>query len=45
MSVKVETDYNAEHLHELDSLYGQQDGEAGKAVMYRWTPKMTEIVC
>ena len=45
MSVKVETDHSAEHLHEPDPLFGQQQQEVGKVVMYRWTPKMTEIIC
>ena len=43
--MKVETDHSAEHLHEPDPLYGQQQQEVGKVVMYRWTPKMTEIIC
>ena len=44
MSFKVETDHNAEHLHEPDPLYGQQEGEADKAIMYRWTQKTTVSV-
>ena len=40
-SVKVETDCRAEHVHEPDPLYGQQDG--GKNT-YKWTAKMNDIV-
>ena len=39
-SVRVETD--AEHLHEQDPLYGQQEGAQLKS--YMWTPTMTAIV-
>ena len=42
-SVKVETDGNAEHVHEPDPLFGLQGGVGGR-IMYRWTPKMTEII-
>ena len=40
-SVRVETD--AEHLHELDPLYGHQEGVSEKN-RYKWTPTMTAIV-
>jgi hypothetical protein len=40
-SVRVETD--AEHLHELDPLYGHQEGVSEKN-SYKWTPTMTAIV-
>jgi hypothetical protein len=42
-SVKIETDDKAEHLHEPDPLYGQQEGVTGN-ISYKWTPKMTDIV-
>ena len=40
-TVTVETDCNAEHVHEPDPLYGQALGEKHT---YRWTAKMNEII-